>query len=47
LAFSQYGGVNTTDSLAPFDLKRIPVGHPGLRQYRLRNALAAVTAREL
>jgi len=46
-AFSYYGGVNTARSLRPLDVTRVSVGRPGLAHYRLRNALAAVTAREL
>jgi peptidoglycan/xylan/chitin deacetylase (PgdA/CDA1 family) len=46
-AFSYYGGVNTRHSLRPLDVARVAVGRTGLPHYRLRNALAAVTAREL
>ena len=46
-AFSYYGGVNTPTSLRPFDVARVSVGGHGLSHYRLKNALAAVTAREL
>jgi peptidoglycan/xylan/chitin deacetylase (PgdA/CDA1 family) len=46
-AFSYYGGVNTRRSLRPLNVMRVPVARTGLAHYRLRNALAAVTTREL
>jgi peptidoglycan/xylan/chitin deacetylase (PgdA/CDA1 family) len=46
-AFSYYGGVNTPTSLRPFDVARVALSGHGLTHYRLKNALAAVTAREL
>jgi len=46
-AFSYYGGVNTPRSFRPLDVARVSLGRPGLAYYRLRHAVATVTAQDL
>jgi peptidoglycan/xylan/chitin deacetylase (PgdA/CDA1 family) len=47
-AFSYYGGINTSSkAIARYDVNRISVGASTAARFRMRTAVAAVTAREL